>query len=163
MSAVAAQSLNYVLIPGGDGFPSIISASDAQSRIQNQEQCDERAGRFSELLEQRGAGHVPFWFAGSDVIIHGDEDTAWSIHNVVHKLPHMMRSAKADNDNAAQGATAQSGKAHIGNAFAEAVNPLLKAPDVASSFQMASAYEAVTGNRMPRFGYRAQGAHLVAA
>lgn len=155
MSALAAQSSEYVLIPGGNGLLSVISESQARSLInQDQDQFNERAVRFSELLNQRGAGHVPFWFTGSDVIIKGDERTAWDIHNVVSKLPHMMRSAVADNDNGHKAGTFAD-KKHIGAVFAGAAdNPRLKAPDVGAIFKNASAYEAMTGNRLPRFGYR---------
>lgn len=154
MSALAAQSLEYVFIPGNGGFPSVISGQDAKTRIahnQNNEDV-ERDSRFSALLEQRGA-NVPFWFARDGVIIRGSEQTAWAIRNVVDELPNMTPSAKADNDNGAN-VLAFPAKEHIGAAFAEAVNPLLKAPDMGVSFKVASAYEAMTGNRLARFGYR---------
>lgn len=136
MSAVAAQSVAYVLIPGNEGFPSTITGAQAQSLISRNDNDDtERASRFSELLEQRGAGHVPFWFSGADVIIRGDVETAWGISKLVHELPNMMPTAKANNDNV----VAFAPRAHIADDFAKAVNPLLKAPDMGADFKHSAA------------------------
>lgn len=159
MSATAAQS-EYVLIPSDRGFPSIISENDAHTRIRTHHHENyDRDSRFSDLLAQRGAGDMPFWFTGSDVIVRGNVETAWSIRNVVHEMPNMMRSVKGDNDNG-HNIVAFQPKEHIATAFAEAVNPLLKAPDMGVSFKLASAYETMTGNRLPRFGYRqSEGMH----
>lgn len=157
MSALAAQSSGYVFIPNNGGFPSVISGSDAKARIaDNQNEDMDRDSRFSALLQDRGA-NVPFWFANDGVIIRGDEQTAWSISKIVHELPNMMPSAKADNDNGAN-VVAFPKKEHIGAAFAEAVNPLLKAPDMGVSFKIASAYDAMMTRRQPSYGY-----HLRAA
>lgn len=160
MSATAAQSVNYVLIPGAGGFPSAISGAEAQSRITpyNDDHL-EQASRFSELLGQRGAGHVPFWFAGNDVIIRGDMQTAWTISHLVQEFPSMMPRAQADNDNV----VAFTPREHIGAAFADAASTSLNAPDMGASFKGVSGYEAATGNRLPRFGYRAAAAGLHAA
>ncbi len=161
MSALVAQSLEYVFIPGNGGFPSPISGQDAKARIaDNQNEDMDRDSRFSALLEQRGTD-VPFWFTNNGVIIRGSEKTAWSIRHVIDELPKMTPSIKADNDNG--NVIAYPDKVHVGPTFAQAVNPLLKAPDMGMSFKAATAYEAMTGNRMPRFGYRTQGAHLIAA
>lgn len=152
MSAVLAQSSQYVLIQGGDnGFPSIISASDAQKCISDQENYADRTHRLRDLMEQRGLGHVPFWFAGADVVIYGNKDEAWGIHEIVPKLPQMTRTHRADNDNGHDVGTFAN-KQHIAPIFAGAVNPLIA--DVGAQFKQASAYEAMTGNRLPRFGYR---------
>ena len=144
--------MNYVLIPGTGGFPSVISGTDAQSRIaDNDDYALEHTSRFSDLLSQRGAGDVPFWFAGNDVIIRGNMQTAWTISHLVQEFPNMVPSAKADNDNAGLFAP----KAHIAASFADAVNlnPLASAPDMTSSFTQASAYENATGRRLPSYGY----------
>lgn len=150
MSATAAQSVNYVLIPGAGGFPSAISGTEAQSRITPHNDDNlEQASRFSELLDQRGAGHVPFWFAGNDVIIRGDMQTAWTISHLVQEFPSMMPRAQADNDNV----VAFAPREHIGSVFADAVNPFVNAPDMGAHYKNASTYQAATGNRLPRFGY----------
>jgi hypothetical protein len=141
--------VGYVLIPAKGGFPSVLSSREAQSRISDN-QDHEKASRFSELLSQRGAADVPFWFAGSDVIIRGTMDTAWTISNLVEHLPSVVPSAQADNDNNVAG-LAQ--KAHIASAFADAVNPLGSAPDMGASFTDAAAYARITGRRLPSFGY----------
>lgn len=158
MSATAALSVNYVLISRAGGFPSVISGSEAQSLITpHNDDHLEQASRFSELLDQRGAGHVPFWFAGNDVIIRGDMNTAWTINNLVQEFPNMMPRAQENN------VVAFAPRAHIGPAFADAVTPSLNAPDMGASFKDVSGYEAATGYRLPRFGYRAAAAGLHAA
>lgn len=157
MSAVAAQSVDYVLIPAKGGFPSVLSSREAQSRISDNDN-HEKASRFSELLSQRGAADVPFWFTNmGDVIIRGNMDTAWTISNLVEHLPSVVPSAQADNDNVVAG-LAQ--KAHIASAFADAVDPMGSAPDMGANFKDAAAYAQVTGRRLPSFGYGARERHI---